>query len=74
MIQFDLISDIHLDFWLKHKGPTAADNRREIKLFAESLLPRQISQVLVIARDLGHRNKQNYELLCALKATILIFC
>ncbi|MFC6652697.1 metallophosphoesterase family protein [Paenibacillus rhizoplanae] len=53
--------------WLKRKGPTAEDNLREIEQFAESLLPLQISQVLVIAGDLGHLNKQNYELLLAFK-------
>lgn len=67
MIQFDLISDIHLDFWLRRKGPTAEDNVREVERFAERLLPQTVSEVLVIAGDLGHRNQQNVELLHALK-------
>lgn len=75
MIQFDLISDIHLDFWLRRKGPTAEDNVLEVEQFAERLLPQSVSEVLVIAGDLGHRNQQNVELLHALKryyANILV--
>ncbi|WP_054939915.1 metallophosphoesterase family protein [Paenibacillus ihuae] len=67
MIHFDLISDIHLDFWLKRKGPTLEDNLREIDSFVESLLPQEMSHVLVIAGDLGHFNKQNDEMLRSLK-------
>lgn len=57
MIQFALISDIHLDFWLKHRDPTSADNLWEIKLFAESLLPGRSGAPL----------QAKPELLCALK-------
>ncbi|MDF9842320.1 MULTISPECIES: metallophosphoesterase [unclassified Paenibacillus] len=67
MKQFDLISNIHLDFWLRRKGPTAEDNVREVEQFAERLLPQTVSEVLVIAGDLGHRNQQNVELLLALR-------
>lgn len=61
MKQFDLISDIHLDFWIRGMGISGIDP------FVKSLLPQEISNVLVIAGDLGHSNDQNYHLLKALK-------
>lgn len=65
MIQFALISDIHLDFWLKHRDPTSADNLWEIKLFAESLLPRKIW---------GTATSKTMSYCVHSNATILIFC
>jgi len=75
MKPFDFISDLHLDFWLQHKGPTKQDNQRETDLFVDSLLPDEISKVLVIAGDMGHRNEQNYKVLRSFKRyydTILV--
>ena len=58
--QFDLISDIHVDFWVNQ------DNKR-MSDFVRSLLPTTPSRVLVIAGDIGHYNSQNELLLNELK-------
>lgn len=55
MKQFDLISDIHLNSWMNEYD----DYVPHIESFVQSLLPKKISNVLVIAGDLGHDNEQN---------------
>ncbi|MBP1991417.1 metallophosphoesterase [Paenibacillus eucommiae] len=66
MPTFDLISDIHLDFWIT-TGWHIFNKKQSLQAFAASLLPERPSAVLIIAGDLGHRNKQNYKLLKELK-------
>ncbi|MEK4449426.1 MULTISPECIES: metallophosphoesterase family protein [Paenibacillus] len=56
---FDLISDLHVDFWLD-RYPTV-DN------FVDELLREEPSKVLVIAGDLGHLNSQNERLIKSFK-------
>ncbi|MNV31903.1 Calcineurin-like phosphoesterase [compost metagenome] len=63
MKQFDLISDVHLDFWAKKNGGSKEANNMIVHNFAASLLPDEISEVLVVAGDLGHDNNQNFEFL-----------
>src|SRR5689334_17321488 len=71
MNHFDLISDLHLDFWLKRTARGTKEQQREhqkeIDAFVSSLLPRTVSEVLVIAGDLGHSNEMNFEVLQSLK-------
>ncbi|MBP1308943.1 putative phosphodiesterase [Paenibacillus sp. 1182] len=55
---FDLISDIHLDFWVKPDS-NLRKMEKKIDLFVDSLIPFSPSNVLVIAGDLGHFNNQN---------------
>ncbi|NEW06630.1 hypothetical protein GK047_11455 [Paenibacillus sp. SYP-B3998] len=66
MAQFDLISDIHLDFWVKETSSLWSLQRR-IKKFIRQILPEACSNTLLIAGDLGHSNKQNYIFLKLLK-------
>ncbi|MFD0696969.1 metallophosphoesterase [Paenibacillus sp. GCM10027628] len=66
MRQFDLISDIHLDFWVKDTG-SLWSLQRKLKSFIRRILPEPSSQTLLIAGDLGHSNKQNYLFLKLLK-------
>lgn len=66
MAEFDLISDIHLDFWVRMNWNWWQENK-QIHEFARQLLPESVSGILVIAGDLGHYNKQNYQLLKALR-------
>lgn len=66
MVKFDLISDIHLDFWVEHSGNLAKMNR-QLDAFIQLLLPASPSSTLVIAGDLGHFNKQNAMMLTRLK-------
>jgi predicted phosphodiesterase len=66
MSSFDLISDIHLDFWVTPSWNIFKE-KKSLEEFIQKLLPPQSSAVLVIAGDIGHYNKQNYKLLKALK-------
>ncbi|WP_128101508.1 metallophosphoesterase [Paenibacillus sp. DCT19] len=59
IIQFDLISDIHLDFWVEYSSNHKKQNQRLDK-FVQIILPEEPSEVLAIAGDLGHYNKQNF--------------
>jgi len=61
-MQFDLISDIHLDFWVKPEGDVLK-LRRNIEKFMEAILPETCCDTLLIGGDLGHHNRQNYILL-----------
>ncbi|MBU7315643.1 metallophosphoesterase family protein [Paenibacillus oleatilyticus] len=66
MVKFDLISDVHLDFWVEHSGNLTKMNR-QLDAFIQLLLPASPSSTLVIAGDLGHFNKQNAMMLTRLK-------
>lgn len=64
---FDLISDIHLDFYIDVRK-SEAKMRKKISEFVTSILPDESEwKVLVIAGDLGHYNHQNVFLLEELK-------
>jgi predicted phosphodiesterase len=67
MSSFDLISDIHLDFWVT-PGWNIFKEKKSFDAFIRDLLPERPSATLVIAGDIGHINKQNIELLKALKS------
>jgi DNA repair exonuclease SbcCD nuclease subunit len=67
MSSFDLISDLHLDFWVKHSW-NLIKVKKDLRDYIELILPTSISDTLVIAGDLGHHNKQNSLFLKALKA------
>jgi Predicted phosphohydrolases len=67
MENFDLISDIHLDFWISKFRNSNEPVEEIIEKFVELILPNEISDVLVIAGDLGHHNEQNYKFLTQLK-------
>lgn len=62
---FDLISDIHLDFWVKVDS-NLRKMEKKIDVFVDSLIPSSPSNVLVIAGDLGHYNNQNVIMLRSL--------
>ncbi|KIL41417.1 hypothetical protein SD70_07155 [Gordoniibacillus kamchatkensis] len=58
MPSFDLISDLHLDFWIRPTwNPFSSAHKLQRMLAA--IVPAAPSDVLVIAGDLGHDNKQN---------------
>lgn len=75
-IEFDFISDIHLDFYI-------SENQQHNKLlksvntFINKILPEYISDILIIAGDLGHYNNQNYyflnELAKIYKHVLIVF-
>ncbi|MBT2292076.1 metallophosphoesterase [Paenibacillus albidus] len=66
MIQFDLISDVHLDFWVDNSSNQLKLSNR-LDQFVASLVPEFPAKTLIIAGDLGHYNKQNLMLLTKLK-------
>lgn len=66
IIQFDLISDIHLDFWVENSSNHQKHDRK-LEDFIKCILPERTNNTLVVAGDLGHYNKQNLKLLEKLK-------
>lgn len=57
-VLIDVVSDLHFDFY-----PAPAPS------FAQTIVPKKPSEVLVIAGDLGHSNVQNAHLVRALRET-----
>jgi predicted phosphodiesterase len=66
MPDFDLISDIHLDFWVS-KHWNLFKVHKQIHEFVQQILPPSPSKILVIAGDIGHYNDQNYIMLKTLQ-------
>ena len=61
-MQIELISDIHIDFWINPKENTQKQTTL-IKEFVKNILKPTSNETLVIAGDLGHYNNQNLLLL-----------
>jgi predicted phosphodiesterase len=63
------ISDLHLDFYCKEYNPQHRNYKKQIKEFVMSILPDspELTDVLIIAGDTGHRNDQTKVLLLELK-------
>jgi predicted phosphodiesterase len=66
MPSFDLISDLHLDFWIK-KSWNPFKEKKGLRAYITHILPESASDTLVIAGDIGHHNKQNVKFLKMLK-------
>lgn len=60
MSTVDIISDLHLDFWVR---PSVSKSYRTMKNFLRSLIPENPSKILLIAGDIGHYNYQNQQAL-----------
>ena len=58
-MNIDYISDLHLDFYVPSKGG-GADYRERTRAFLAGLLPELCADVLVIAGDISHYNRQSY--------------
>lgn len=67
MAAFDLISDIHLDFWVDIKSNEQKQQSNIDDLVDSLVPPDQPSSTLVIAGDLGHYNLQNEMMLKSFK-------
>lgn len=61
-------SDIHLDFWCTEINTQNKKFRTQLNNFINNILKPTISDVLIIAGDLGHYFKQDIELLLSLKS------
>lgn len=57
-MKLTITSDLHLDFWI---NPTNNANKQEkqMHLMLSNLLPEDLGDVIVVAGDIGHYNKQN---------------
>ena len=60
-------SDTHLDFWVKDVNPQSPKTHLKIKKYIKEILKPKEADVLVVAGDIGHYNKQNLILLTELK-------
>lgn len=66
----DVTSDIHIDFWVNPDSVKSEHKqRKQISLLVSQLLPEKPSDVLIIAGDIGHYNKQNEILFEILRET-----
>ena len=61
-MRIDYISDLHLNFYVEPEGNEKIYIEKT-RMFLQKLLPSQIADVLVLAGDLSHFNKQSYETL-----------
>ena len=57
-MKIDIISDIHLDFWISPKN-NQMKQYKNIEFFIKNKLSIKKGEVLFIAGDIGHYNKQN---------------
>ena len=63
-MKIDILSDLHIDSW--HSPETTIQDRK-FKIIFEPFLPKEKGEVLVIAGDIGHYNKQNIDILKRLR-------
>lgn len=59
-MKIDILSDIHINMW--HEPHSTLTPRKKRMIFSKAL-PQDSGEVLVIAGDLGHYNKQSLDLL-----------
>ena len=59
MVSFDLVSDLHLDFWVSPKKPKTKQLHFMHRLIKDQLRPSRSANTLIIAGDIGHYNAQN---------------
>lgn len=52
-------SDTHLDFWVKDVNPQSPKTKKKIFDFIQNILKPKEADVLLVAGDIGHYNKQN---------------
>ena len=65
-IDFDFISDVHLDFWVDELNPQKEKFKKEIAKFIKEILKPKTSNILILAGDQGHYFNQDSELLIQL--------
>lgn len=57
-MKIDYISDLHMDFYVKH-NTNHSKWKQQTEKFLEELLPNELGEVLIIAGDLSHYNMQS---------------
>ena len=68
-MQFDYVSDTHIDFHCKQYSITHKNFHSDIERYVNSLLPSSPSDTLIIAGDIGHRFEQDSYFLLKLRET-----
>lgn len=66
-MQFDYVSDTHIDFHCKQYSITHKNFHSDIERYVDSLLPPSPSDTLIIAGDIGHRFEQDSYFLTVLQ-------
>jgi DNA repair exonuclease SbcCD nuclease subunit len=66
-MKLDIISDLHLDFWIKELNPEHPKFEKAVAKFIDRIIPGSTGETLIIAGDIGHYNSQAEELLKQLK-------
>ena len=66
-VQFDYVSDLHLEFWCKDVDPNNHKTLNQIQNFIINILKPKTDNILIIAGDLGHYPSQIKMLLLELK-------
>lgn len=64
--EFDYISDVHTDFWVKPVNPLEPGFINKIEDFIKNILKPKTSNVLIMAGDQGHYFSQDSQLLISL--------
>jgi len=62
--KIDIISDMHVDFWIKEKDPQCIS--KHVKKYVNDILKPKGSDILIIAGDLGHYFSQDSSVLLEL--------
>lgn len=68
MPKFDVLSDIHIDMWIRVQNPDYAQEKK-MRFLLSKILPENPSEVLLIPGDLGHYNWQTIMFLKLLRET-----
>ncbi len=68
-MKIDILSDIHIDFYIKEKNPSNKKMKIQIEKFIKNIssVDNLIGDVLIIAGDLGHFNQQIFVFLELMK-------
>lgn len=61
-MKIDYLSDLHADFWVKHNSNKYKWQRQTID-FLNTLFPKELGEVVVLAGDISHYNVQSYWIL-----------
>ncbi len=70
-LKIDILSDLHVDFWVKEVNPQHPKFQLKMAEFIDMILPKSqnknLGDVLVLPGDIGHYNQQTMFLLIQLK-------
>ncbi len=65
-VPFDMVSDIHLDFWINEMNPNNHKMQKQIDKFIDEVLIPKTDNILLLGGDQGHYFNQDKKLLLTL--------